>query len=51
MAGTLSVYHWPMRPMKVKPKKGGKKKNCTLKNKQKTKRTGKKETFSVNIKS
>jgi hypothetical protein len=21
MAGTLSVYHWPLQPIKVKPKK------------------------------
>ena len=25
MAGTLTVYHWPMRPIKVKPKKEKKK--------------------------
>ena len=38
MAGTLSVYHCPVRPIKVKPKKRrGKKGNYTLKkNKKKT---------------
>ena len=36
MAGTLSVYHGSMRPIKVKPKK--KKKNSTFKNKQKKNR-------------
>jgi len=43
MAGTLSVYHWPMQPIKVKLKKKDlPKKN--IKNR-------KKETFGLNIKS
>ena len=47
MAGTLSVYHCPKRPIKVKPKKRrGKKGNYTLK---KTKKNRKKETFRVSI--
>jgi len=47
MAGTLTVYQWPVRPMKVKPKIKKKKKVLHFK-KQKNR---KKETFRVNIKS
>ena len=48
MAGTLSAYHWPLRPIKVKSKK--EEKNYTLKTKNK-KQKKKEETFRVNIKS
>ena len=41
MAGTLTVYHSPMRPIKVKPKK------IHFKNQE----NRKKETFRVNTKS
>ena len=45
MAGTLTVHHWPVRPIKLNPRK--RKKYYTLKEQK----TEKKETFRVNIKS
>ena len=38
MAGTLSVYHWPMRPVKLKTKK--EEKNYTLKTNKKKQKKG-----------
>ena len=44
MVGTVSVYLWSMRPIKVEPKK---EKKLHFKNRK----NRKKETFRVNIKS
>ena len=46
MAGTLSVYHWPMRPIKVKHRE----KKLHFK-KERGKKQKRKKTFKVNIKS